>query len=221
MARRLTVKQSFVAGVLLLAPAVVTVYVLRLLAGWTIALVDPLVSGTRLAQYTANNVLAAQVVAVVAILAAVTAVGALAQWSVGRQVFGSLGRAVNVIPLVDTLYSSVRQVATALVEGETRYERVVLVEYPREGLYCIGLVTSSGPPAAEPVTGGDAVAVYLPNSPNPTGGKLLLMDTSEVHEVDMTVRRGLHFLVTTGMGSEAAAESADLESGGSGAPSSA
>lgn len=196
------VKRSFVTGLLLLAPLAVTVYVLTLLAGWAVGLVDPVVEGTRLASYTADNVLAAQIVAVAVVLGVVTALGGVAQWSVGGRVFGSVGRVVNFIPLVGTIYSSVRQVAGALVDAETRYDRVVLVEYPREGIYCIGLVTANAPPDAETVAGEPAVTVYLPNSPNPTGGRLLLVPTSEVHEVDMTVRRGLRLLVTTGMGSE-------------------
>lgn len=209
---RLNLKQHLVAGVLLLLPLAVTAYVLKLLAGWTVAVVNPLVQGTRLATYTANNVLVAQIVALVAILVAVIALGALAQWSVGNRVFGSVGRVIDFIPLVDTIYSSVRQVASSLVAGDTRYDRVVLVEYPREGIYCVGLVTSSGPEPIEAVTGKPTATVYLPNSPNPTGGRLLMVPEDDIHEVDMSVRRGLRLLVTTGMGSEAVSAEA-LEDG--------
>ena len=202
MVRRPNLTRSFVAGVLLLAPLAVTAYVLQFLAGWVIRLVNPIVRGTRLATYTANNELAAQIVAVVAILAVVTVLGAAAQWSVGRHLFGSLGRVVNFIPLVDTVYGSVRQVATALVERENRYDTVVLVEYPREGVFSIGLVTGESPDAVEPVTGGPAYNVFLPNSPNPTAGRLLVVPDGQVHEIDMSARRGLHMLVTTGMGAD-------------------
>lgn len=212
MVRTPNLKQHLVAGVLLLLPLAVTAYVLQLLAGWTVSLVDPLVEGTRLATYTANNVLVAQVVAVVAIVAAVTALGALAQWSVGNRIFGSVGRVIDFIPLVDTIYSSVRQVASSLVAGDTRYDRVVLVEYPREGIYCVGLVTATGPEPVQAVTGEPTVTVYLPNSPNPTGGRLLLVPEDDVHEVDMSVRRGLRLLVTTGMGSDAV-DASELDEG--------
>lgn len=218
MVRTPNLKQHLVAGVLLLLPLAVTAYVLKLLAGWTIALVDPLVQGTRLATYTANNVLVAQVVAVIAVVAAVTALGALAQWSVGNRVFGSVGRVVDFIPLVDTIYSSVRQVASSLVAGDSRYDRVVLVEYPREGIYCVGLVTANGPESVRAVTGEPTVTVYLPNSPNPTGGRLLLVPETDVHEVDMSVRQGLRLLVTTGMGSDAVAAEALDQASRPGAP---
>jgi uncharacterized membrane protein len=196
------VKQSFVAGLILLAPLVVTVYVLRILAIWSLSFVDPLVQGTQLTQYTANIELVAQLVAVGFILSVVTAVGFAARWSIGRRVFGRVGRVVNIVPLVNVLYASVRQVATALVERDTGYERVVLVEYPRADHFAIGFVTGESPAAVEPVTGEPAFNVFLPNSPNPTGGRLVVLPASQVSELDLSVRQALRLVVTTGMGSD-------------------
>lgn len=198
-------RQNFVAGLILLAPLVVTVYVLRVLTLWSLAFVNPLVRGTRLAQYTANIELVAQVVAVVLIVATVTVLGFAARWSVGRRLFGRVGRVVNIVPLVNVIYAGVRQVATALVERETAYERTVLVEYPREENYAIGFVTGESPEAVEAVTGEPSFNVFLPNSPNPTGGRLVVLPTSQVHEIDLSVRRALRLVVTTGIGEEAAA----------------
>jgi uncharacterized membrane protein len=198
-------RRSFVAGLILLAPLVVTVYVLRVLAVWSLAFVNPLVRSTRLTQYTANIELVAQVVAVVVIVAAVTLLGFAARWSVGRRVFGRVGRVVNIIPLVNVIYAGVRQVATALVERETAYEQTVLVEYPREDNYAIGFVTGESPAAVEAVTGEPARNVFLPNSPNPTGGRLVVLPNSQVHEIDLSVRRALRLVVTTGIGDETAA----------------
>lgn len=199
-----TVKQSFIAGLILLAPLVITVYVLRVLAVWSLAFVDPIVQGTRLTQYTANIELVAQLVAVVLIVSSVTGLGFAARWSVGRRLFGRVGRVVNIVPLVNVLYASVRQVATALVERDTGYERVVLVETPRADHYAIGFVTGESPAAVEAVTGEQAYNVFLPNSPNPTGGRLVVLPSSQLHELDLTVRQALRLVVTTGMGSDEA-----------------
>lgn len=197
-----SLRQSFVAGLILLAPLVVTAYVLRVLAVWSLTFVNPLVRETRLAQYTANIELVAQAVAVVVILAAVTALGFGARWSVGRRLFGRVGRVVNIVPLVNVIYAGVRQVATALVERETAYERTVLVEYPREDNYAIGFVTGESPSAVQAVTGEPAFNVFLPNSPNPTGGRLVVLPASQVHEIDLSVRRALRLVVTTGIGND-------------------
>lgn len=197
-----TVKQSFIAGLILLAPLVITVYVLRVLAVWSLVVVNPVVRGTGLTQYTANIELVAQLVAGLLIVSAVTGLGFAARWSMGRRLFGRVGRVVNIVPLVNVVYATVRQVATALVERDTGYERVVLVEYPRRDHYAIGFVTGESPEAVEAVTGEPALNVFVPNSPNPTAGRLVVLPVSQVHEIELPTRRALQLVVTTGMGDE-------------------
>ncbi|WP_323677898.1 DUF502 domain-containing protein [Halorubellus sp. PRR65] len=195
-------KRSFVSGMILVAPLVLTLYVLRVLVGWSLQFVDPVVRGTRLTQYTGDVEVAAQLLAVVLIVGSVVLLGFVANRSVGRQLFGRVGRIVNVIPLFSTIYGGVRQVADSLVERNTAYESVVLVEYPREGVYSIGLVTGESPNAVESFAGGEVYNVFLPNSPNPTAGRLVLLPESQVHEIDMSVRRGMRLVVTTGVGDD-------------------
>jgi uncharacterized membrane protein len=192
-------RSSFVAGLALIAPLIVTIVALRFLLNWVTSFIDPVVQGTRLATYTANIEVVAQVLAAVLILLFVTLLGYLAQRSFGERLFGWLDRGVGLVPLVRVIYSSVRQVSNALMERSNRYESVVLVEYPREGMYVLGFVTGDAPDAAATVTGGAAYNVFLPNSPNPTGGRLVLVPEDQVHEVDISVRRGIRLLVTTGI----------------------
>lgn len=196
------VKSSFIAGLLLIAPLVVTVYIIRLLVGWSLQFIDPVVAGTRLANYTANDAIAAQIVAILLIVLLITALGYLAQLSVGRHLFGRAGRVMNFIPLVNVIYSSVRQVATSLVDRDSRYESVVLVEYPRNGIYTIGLVTGESPAAVSKFSDSRVYNVFLPNSPNPTAGRLVLVPEDQIHDTDMSVRRGMRLIVTTGMGED-------------------
>lgn len=198
-----SLKDSFVKGLILIAPLVITLYILRLMVGWALIVVNPVVRGIGLTRYTANDELLARLTAVVLIVAVVMVLGYLAKRSIGRRVFGSFGRVVNLVPLVDTIYSSIRQVANSLVERESSYRSVVLVEYPRPGFYTIGFVTGDGPPSFESAVSEESlVNVYLPNSPNPTGGRLVVVPESSVHEIDMSVRRGFRLLVTTGIGEE-------------------
>lgn len=203
-------KDGFVAGLILVAPLLITLYVLRILVNWSLQFIDPLVAQTRLVEYTSNVEIAAQVVAVVLIVGVITVLGLLAQWSVGRHVFGNVGRTVNFVPLVSTIYAAVKQVATSLVDRDSEYESVVLVEYPKEGIYSIGLVTGEGRAAIDDVVGEQAYSVFLPNSPNPTAGRLVMVPESQIHETEMSVREGMGMIVTTGM-SESQAE---LESHG-------
>jgi uncharacterized membrane protein len=199
MRTRSTLKSSFFTGLILVAPLAVTLFVFNLLINWTFGLMTPLVKGTRFAQYTFDNLFVAQVVMGGFILLLVVAVGYAAQYSVGRRVFGRAERMVNLIPLVRIVYGSVRQMANSVVRQESRFERVVFVEYPRENIYSVGLVTGNSPAVADRVADEDVYNVFFPASPNPTNGRLVLVPESNLHETGLTVRQGIQLLMTTGL----------------------
>ncbi len=104
-----------------------------------------------------------------------------------------------MVPLVSVIYGSVRQVSNALMRQGSRYESVVLIEYPRDGLYALGFVTAESPNGISTILGESAVNVYIPNSPNPTAGQLLMVPESSITELEMSVSRGIRLLVTTGI----------------------
>lgn len=207
-------KNSFIAGLVLLAPLVITVYVLWLIYNFLLRFIDPIARGTNLAEYTANVELVAQAVTLLLILVSITLIGFAAQHRYGQRAFGSAGRLVTIIPLVRTIYASVRQMANSVSNSDNSYEQLVLVEFPRRDVYTIGLVTGESPNAVEDVAGGDVYNVFLPSSPNPASGRLVLVPADDVYEVDMSVRRGMRLLMTTGMGAEDEDDEFPLPQGG-------
>jgi|GEM_PF-161899 Uncharacterized conserved protein len=200
MALRNTVQTSFVAGLVLIAPLVVTLYLFQLLVGTLLSAVDPVVQESNLEQYTAE--LIAQAIAVVSVATAIVLIGFLAQRKHGQRLFGSLGRLIAVVPVIRTVYATVRQISSSFTSGETAYDSLVLVEFPRRGVYAVGLVTSESPTAVVDVAEEPVRNVFLPSSPNPAGGRLLFVPESQIHEVDLSVREGLGLLMTTGAGSD-------------------
>ncbi|MFB6282171.1 MAG: DUF502 domain-containing protein [Haloferacaceae archaeon] len=219
-------RTSFVAGAVLVAPLAITLFVLQFVFLRVSRALDPVVRATRLAAYTANSRLLAQALAAVLLAAGVTALGYVASRSVGRRLFGSLERGVRLVPFVRTVYFGVRGVSESLLERAGGYERVVLVEFPRSGCYSVGFVTNRAPAAARTaaaaVAGGadageDLYAVFLPHSPNPTAGRLVLLPDGDLTELDMSVRGGLRLLITTGLSVDAVEEEL-VEGGGTGKP---
>lgn len=194
-----TLKRSFIAGVALVAPLVVTFVAFRLIFGWLRGILNPIIEGTGLIALTGNVEIVAQLGALVILFLIIALLGYLAQRSVGAYAFGLFDRVVGVIPMVSVIYSSVRQVSDALVTKESRYDSVALVEYPRNGLYVLGFVTSESPRAVVNALGEEAYNVYLPNSPNPTQGNFTLVPTDQVIELDLSVSRAIRLLVTTGI----------------------
>ncbi|MFB6180022.1 MAG: DUF502 domain-containing protein, partial [Halorientalis sp.] len=192
-------RDSFIAGLAVIAPLVVTVFALRFLVDWVTTFTDPVVTQTRLVQYTANIHVVAEALALGIIVLVIVGLGYLAQRSVGKRLFGWVDRSIGLVPLVRTIYSSVRQVSNALMERSNRYESVVLIEYPRDGIYALGFITGDSPPQVGQIAGQDTYNVFLPNSPNPTAGRFVMVPAEQVHTLDMSVRRGVRLLVTTGI----------------------
>jgi len=195
-------KDSFIGGLIILGPLLVTLFVFKFAFDWIVGAIDPIVSGGRLATYTANIEVAAQLLAIVAVLVLITVVGLVAQLSVGRRTFGGIGRMVSFIPLFRAVYGGIRGVASSLTDRSTRFEDVVFIEYPRMGVYSIGFVTGDAPEKLQEREGQDTFFVYTPSAPNPTGGGLILAPQERIYESGLSVKEGLRLIMTTGMTSE-------------------
>jgi len=194
-----TLKKSLIAGVVLVAPLVVTYVAFQFLFSWLRGFLNPIIQNTGLIELAGNVEIAAEIAALIILILFVALLGYLAQRSGGAYVFGLFDRAIGLIPMVSVIYGSVRQVSDALVNQQTRYENVVLVEYPRDGIYTLGFITSESPASVTTALGEPAYNVYLPNSPNPTQGHFALVPTDQVRELDMSVSRSIRLLVTTGI----------------------
>jgi uncharacterized membrane protein len=194
-----TLKKSLIAGIALIAPLVVTLVAVRLIFGWLRGILNPIIESTGLVNLAGNIEIVAEVGALLILLLGITLLGYLAQRSGGARLFDLFDRLVGIIPMVSVVYSSVRQVSDALTKRKSRYESVVLVEYPREDLYVLGFVTSDSPEAVTDALGTEAYNVYIPNSPNPTQGRFMLVPTDQVTDIDMSVSRSIRLLVTTGI----------------------
>lgn len=199
MGLQATIKNSFITGIILLAPLLVTIFALQFVFGYLRSFLAPVIDGTRYVDYVGDVEIAAELLAVLIVVLVIAVIGYLAQRRVGRLFFSGLDRAVGLIPMVSVIYSSVRQMSNALDRESTRFESVALVEYPRDGLYAFGFITAESPGAVSNTIGENAVNVYMAKSPNPTAGELLMVPESQVTELDMSISRAVRLLVTTGM----------------------
>jgi uncharacterized membrane protein len=201
------VRNSFITGLFLVAPLAVTLFILQIVFDWVTTTIRPLVRqvlpflATTL-NYTGDLVLVAQLVSAVLVALGITLVGYLTSKSLGQRLFGGFERGIRLVPLVRTIYFGVRQVSESLTESTESYDRVVLVEYPRERHWMLGFVTNESPRSVRRAAGDDLYTVFIPHSPNPTAGKLMMVAEDEMQELDMSVRRGLRIIVTTGLSAE-------------------
>jgi uncharacterized membrane protein len=108
------------------------------------------------------------------------------------------------MPLIRSIYSAVKQIfETILAERATAFRQVVLVEFPRLGLWRIGFVTGTTPGDAQGVSPSGVVNVFIPSTPNATAGFLVLVPNAEIVPVDLSVEEALKLVISGGIATPA------------------
>lgn len=107
---------------------------------------------------------------------------------------------LDKIPLVRTIYNATKQVIQAIFATNSQaFRKVLLIEYPRKGLWSIAFQTGVAHPEITDHTGMEMVSVFIPTTPNPTSGFLMMMPKSEVIELSMTIEAALKFIISLGV----------------------
>jgi uncharacterized membrane protein len=134
-------------------------------------------------------------------LALVLGTGALTANFMGRQLLAWTESLFQRIPLVRSVYGGMKKLAETLFSGKgNSFRKVVMIEYPRKGMWSLGFLTSDPVGEIEQRAGGvDLVAVFVPTTPNPTSGFLLLVPKDEVKELTMSVQEGMQFIISLGV----------------------
>jgi uncharacterized membrane protein len=208
------VKRFLVAGVLVWLPLAITVYVLL----WLVGLMDG-VFGALLSAVAAVAPASAQSgierlrdwpgLGVVVVFVLLLATGVFATNFFGQWWLRQWDRLVGKIPIVKSIYSSVKQVSDTLFSSSGQaFREAVLVQYPRAGAWTIAFVTGKpGGEVAEHLQ-GDYLSIYVPTTPNPTSGFFLMLPRADVIELDMSVDAALKYIISMGVVVPAAAPGA-------------
>lgn len=118
----------------------------------------------------------------------------------GRQLVDYGEKLLGRIPLVRSIYSGVKQLTESVFSGKGEsFRKVVLVEYPRQGLWTVAFLTGEAQGEAQLKTGQDVVNIYVPTTPNPTSGFFLVVPRKDVIELDMSVDDGLKMILSVGV----------------------
>jgi uncharacterized membrane protein len=126
-------------------------------------------------------------------------VGLLARNYFGKRVIEWADSALLRIPLLNKIYGATKQVNDAFSSGnKTAFRTVVLVEYPRPGVYSVGFITSEPNEEIRAKAKEKVVCVFVPTTPNPTGGFLLLVPEDQVTKLDMSVADGIKYIISLG-----------------------
>lgn len=107
---------------------------------------------------------------------------------------------LNRIPLVRSIYSALKQVTeTVLTSDKNSFRQVVLIEYPRKGIWTIGFQTSDSPDEFNQLVGKKLLTIFVPTTPNPTSGYILMMPEEDITKLDMDVEDALKMVMSLGV----------------------
>lgn len=192
-----TLRKRLVAGLIVWVPLLITFFILRFLiriVDRTLLLLPP---SWRPESLLGFNIPGLGLILAVGIL---LLTGVVAANLAGRRLMEFGDRMVNRIPLVSGIYSGAKQVAeTLFADSGTAFKRVLLVEYPRKGVWSMCFQTSDAVGEVQARTSKDVVCVFVPTTPNPTSGFLLFVPHEELVPLDMPVDQGLRMIISLGV----------------------
>ncbi|MEA3560396.1 MAG: DUF502 domain-containing protein [Candidatus Omnitrophota bacterium] len=197
------IRNNFFAGIAIVLPLVITIFILKFIVVTTNNLVlNPALvffktylpaTGIVYFKYLVKGLVLCM------ILALIILVGFAAKNIIIRRFFSFWEKLLYRIPLVNKLYMAMRQISNAfLIRDKSLLQRVVLLEYPRKGIYSIGFVTSESYNQMQKKISRDIVNVFVPTAPNPTSGILLLVPRKELVNLDMSIEEGLKLVISVG-----------------------
>lgn len=186
-----TIRRIFITGLVLLLPALVTIYLL----GFTFNAIDSLLGNL-------FSTLGIEIpgLGFLVTIAAIFGVGLVATNVFGNKLLKLVEAKVANLPLIKPIYHSIRQIIVAF-SGQRKnvFESVAMIEYPRKGLYAIGFITGQGAGEVQAKTDKDVITLFLPTTPNPTSGFLLLVPRDDITPLEMSVEEALKLIISAGV----------------------
>jgi uncharacterized membrane protein len=190
-------KRYLIAGLLVWVPLGITIWVLHFLVT---TLDEILLLFPRAAQPDTLLGIHIPGLGVVATFLILLLTGVIAANFLGARFIVAWESILGRIPVVKTIYSSVKQVSdTLLSEKGNAFRKALLIEYPREGTWTIAFMTGTPDRSVAQYLPGEHISVYVPTTPNPTSGFFLMVPRSRVHELDMPVEDALKYIISMGV----------------------
>jgi uncharacterized membrane protein len=190
-------KKIFITGLAIIIPVGLTLYILTFL----IDMMDNLLKIIPF-RYQPETLLGFRIpgLGVIVTVVLIFVCGLVAKSYLGYKIVSSGESLVDKIPFVRSIYQSIKQVSDSMfADRRSGFKKVVLVEFPRKGIYTVGFVTGKPGPEIQSKVGQTCISVFLPTTPNPTSGYLVIIPEDDLLQVDMTVEEALTYIISVGI----------------------
>jgi|TARA_B100001094_G_C17877299_1_gene645121 uncharacterized membrane protein len=185
-------RNNFIAGIVVLIPIGITLYL-------TIFLIR--ISGKIIPkEINPNNYLPFDIpgVEIVIALVIITFIGWLSLSFLGKKFFELFNNILKKIPILRTIYSAIGQMTETFTKSDNNQKSVVLLEYPRKGIWAVGFATKENQGIIKDKVKEDIVNIFVPTTPNPTSGFLLMVPKKDLIYLDITFEQASKFIVSAG-----------------------
>lgn len=195
-------RASFLAGLAVILPGAITLAIVKWLFGTVASFTDFLLFF--LPETVTHDALGRvywywSLLAIGVAVLIITAVGILARYYIGKRLINFADNLMLRVPILNKIYGTIKQVDKAFTSGKkSSFQTVVLVEYPREGIYSVGFITSEQAPEVSEKTKKKCVCIFIPTTPIPTGGFLIIVPEESVVKLDMSVEDGFKYIISIG-----------------------
>ena len=186
------IRNNFIAGVVVLIPIGITLYL-------TLFLIR--ISGNIVPkEINPNNYLPFNIpgLEILVALTIITLIGWVSLSFLGKKFFELLNNILKKIPILRTIYSAIGQMTESFTKTDNKQKSVVLLEYPRKGVWAVGFATKTNEGLIKKKINEELVNVFVPTTPNPTSGFLLMVPKKDLIYLDVTFEQASKFIVSAG-----------------------
>ena len=191
-------RRYFLAGILVTSPILITAYVTWLI----VTFVDTQVAGMLPESLDFTTKLPHQIpgIGLIISIITITFIGAITPGFIGRTLLKAGERILNKMPVVRSIYGAIKQIMeTVMSTNSDSFREVVLVEYPRKGIWVIGFVTGETKGEVQSLTKDKVINIFVPTTPNPTSGFLLFIPQKDLVYMDMKVEDAIKMVISGGI----------------------
>tara|TARA_B100001996_G_C18656967_1_gene591571 strand:- start:1453 stop:2076 length:624 start_codon:yes stop_codon:yes gene_type:complete len=185
-------RNYFITGIVVLVPIGITLYLTKFFISISSKLIPY--------DLNPNNYLPFAIPGLEIFLSVIfiTFIGGLSLSFIGKKILQLFNDLLKKIPILRTIYSAIGQMTETLAPKRGSKKSVVLIEYPRKGSWAVGFATKENKGEISKKTNKDLINVFVPTTPNPTSGFLLMFPKNEIHYLDMTFEEASKFIVSAG-----------------------
>jgi uncharacterized membrane protein len=196
-------RSNFLTGLVLILPAVISFAVIKWLFGTISSITDLLLfflpkTVTHESDGTGPIRWYWSLIALLLAILIISFVGRLARNYFGKKMIEWMDAAMLRIPLFNKIYAAIKQVNEAFAGNKHSFKTVVLVEFPGPGNYSMGFITNEQQGEVQKQSGKNLITIFIPTTPNPTSGFLVLVPEEKIKKLDMSVADGIKYIVSLG-----------------------